>query len=73
MRISYAAVPSMAREQPGVSCQYKAGLAADGKHLVHSLKKDLKAPPWGKKNTSIGMRLKEQRQAANWGLAAEAY
>lgn len=66
----------MAREQQGAPHWYRAGLAADRKHLVHSLKKDLKGSTTGEeKHKSSGMRswLKGQRQAASWGLAAEAY
>lgn len=74
--ISYAAVPSTAREQPGAPRWYRAGLAADRKHLVRSLKKDLKGSTMGEeKHKSSAMRswLKAQRQAASWALAAEAY
>lgn len=64
MGISYASVPSTAREQLGASHWYR--LAADRKHFVQSLKKDLKGSTMGEeKHKSSGMRswLKGQRQA----------
>ena len=76
MGISHSAVPSTAREQPGAPHWYRARLAADRKNLVHSFKKDLKGSTMGEgKHKSSGTRswLKKQRQAASWGLAAEAY
>lgn len=55
--ISHAAVPSTDREQLGAPHWYRAGLSADRKHLVHSLKKDLKGSTMGeKKHKSSGMR-----------------